>query len=68
MSAELDALAAAVTKLKTVDESVLAFIQGLSAQIAEVAGDKAATLALAKDVSDQADVLSGAITTNTPAA
>lgn len=67
MSAAVDALVASVTKLKSVDESVIAFIQGLAAQIAAVAGDQAATLQLSQDVSDQADALSAAITANTPA-
>lgn len=65
MSAEMDALKAQVTATDGVIDSAVTFINGLSVQIADAAGDKAASLALAADLKAKADSLAAAI--NTPA-
>jgi hypothetical protein len=67
MSAEMDALVQSVTNENTVIDSAITLLAGLAAQITDTAGDKAATLALAKDVQAKADVLAAAVTANTPA-
>lgn len=63
MSAEMDALKAAVAAEDTVIASAITFIQGLATQIADAAGDRAASLALADDVKAQSDALASAIAT-----
>lgn len=61
MSQELDALTAAVAREKTVVDSAVAAIKGLSAQIAALPADKAAIAQLASDVGAQADALAAAV-------
>lgn len=61
MSAEMDALKQAVTDEDGVIQSAVVAFQGLAVQIADAAGDKAASLALADDVKAQAAALAAAI-------
>ncbi len=61
MSAEMDALKAQVVATDGVIASAITFINGVAAQIADAAGDKAASLALADDLRAQADALAAAI-------
>lgn len=68
MSAEMDQLKAAVAAEDTVIGSAVTAFQGLATQIADAAGDKAASLALSDDVTAQAAALAAAIPANTPAA
>lgn len=63
MSQEMDDLKAAVAAEDTVIASAVTFIQGVAAQIADAAGDKAASVALAADVKANADALAAAIAT-----
>lgn len=65
---ELDALTAEVTRNKDVDDSAVALINGIAAQLTAVAGDKAATLALADSLRASSDNLAAAVSANTPAA
>lgn len=72
MSAQLDALAAAVAANTTVTGSAIELLNGLHDQLvallaAEVI-DPAAVQALADDLSAQTQALAAAITENTPAA
>jgi hypothetical protein len=67
MSAELDALQAAVTNEDTVIDSAITLIQGLAAQIAANATDPAKLKALADDVNAKAQALAAAVAANTPA-
>lgn len=66
MSAEMDALKSAVAAEDTVIASAVTFIQGLATQIADAAGDRAASTALAADVNAQATSLANAIATPGP--
>lgn len=68
MSAEMDALKAAVAAEDTVIASAVTAFQGLAQQIADAAGDRQASVDLAADVKAQADALAAAIPQNTPAA
>ncbi len=63
MSAEMDALKADVAAEDTVIQSAIVFINGLAVQIADAAGDRAASLALSADVKAQASALASAIAT-----
>lgn len=65
MSNEMDALKAAVEAEDTVIASAITAFAGLAAQIAAAAGDKAASLALADDVTKQSAALAAAIPQNT---
>lgn len=66
MSVQMDTLTAAVTKNTGLDESIIALLQGLAAQITDTAGDKAKALALADELNAKSDALAAAITANTP--
>lgn len=66
MSAEMDALKAAVAAEDTVIQSGIVAFQGVAQQILDAAGDKAASVALAADVNTQAAALAAAIPANTP--
>lgn len=68
MSQEMDQLVAAVEADVTVDQSVLTFLQGIAAQIADAAGDRARSLALAQTVTASTDAVRAALIANTPAA
>jgi hypothetical protein len=68
MSAEMDALAAAVTENTTLDDSIINLLNGIAAQLTATAGDKAQALALAAELNAKSAALSAAITANTPAA
>lgn len=70
MAATLDDLVTKVTNLKTVDDSVVALLQGLSAQLkaAIAANDPAKIQAVADALDAQTAELSDAVTANTPAA
>lgn len=66
MSKEMDDLKTAVAAEDTVITSAVAAFQGIAAQIADAAGDRAASIALSQDVSNQAAALAAAIPQNTP--
>jgi uncharacterized protein involved in exopolysaccharide biosynthesis len=68
MSAELDALTAAVQKEDTVIDSAITLIKGLAGEITAAKDDPAKLTALAADVNAKADALAAAVTANTPAA
>lgn len=68
MSQEMDALVAAVDVNTTVDQSVLTFLNGLAAQIADAAGDRAKSVTLAATVRASADAVAAALLANTPQA
>lgn len=63
MSAEMDQLKADVAAEDTVIASAITFINGLAAQIADAAGDRAASMQLSTDVKAQAQALATAIAT-----
>ena len=67
-SAEWDALAAQVTTKDAVDDSVIAFINGLAPILSAAAGDRAATLAVVADLKTRGDALAAAVVANTPTA
>ena len=71
MSAQLDALAAAVAANTTVTGSAIALLVGLHAKIVELLAqeviDPAAVQALADDLSAQTQALAEAVSANTPA-
>lgn len=71
MSAELDALAAAVAANTTVTGSAITLLQGLHARILELLAmetiDPIAVQALADDLSAQTQALAEAVGANTPA-
>ena len=69
-SPEMDSLIAAVDAKDTIDGGVVTFLNGLGPMIAAVAGDKAATLALAQKVTDRGtqEAAALALVNNTPAA
>ena len=67
MSAEMDTLTAQVTANTSVEQSALTLIQGIAAQVADAAGDRTKSLALANTLKSSADALQAAITANTPA-
>lgn len=66
MSAQLDALQAAVTKEGTVIDSAISLIQGLAAQIAALPPEADAIAKLAADVKAKSDQLAAAVSANTP--
>lgn len=68
VSTEVQALIDTVTAEDTVIDSAIALIAGLAAAMVNVAGDKAATLALATDVKAKSDALAAAVVAGTPAA
>lgn len=61
MSAEMDDLKADVAATSGVVASTVTFINGLADQIADAAGDRAASLALSAEVKSQAAALGAAI-------
>lgn len=68
MSKELDDLRAEVERDRTVDESAITLLNGLSAQIAAQKDDPVALAKLAEDLKGQSDALAAAVAANTPAA
>ena len=66
MSAQLDALQAAVTAEDTVIDSAITLLQGLAAEIISLKNDPVALQALADDVTAKTTALSQAVTANTP--
>jgi hypothetical protein len=66
--ADLTALTAAVERAVTVEESAIALIQGIAAELAAAKTDPAAVQALADKLNAEADSLSVAVSANTPAA
>ena len=68
MSVEMDALVVAVNENTSLDDSVIALLNGLSAQILDAAGDKAKATALAAEVQAKSAAVAAAIAANTPAA
>lgn len=70
MSAQLDALTAAVAANTTVTESAITLLTGLHAKLLELLAngiDPVAVQALADDLSAETQKLADAITANTPA-
>ena len=71
MSAQLDALAAAVAANSTVTGSAIALLVGLHAKILDLLSqetiDPAAIQSLADDLSEQTQALAEAVSANTPA-
>ena len=68
MSAELDAVKAAVQKNTDAENSAITLLQRLSQLITDNINDKPALQQLAADINAQADALAAAVTANTPAA
>lgn len=68
MSAEMDALEAKIKANSDVEDSAIVAFQGLAVQIADAAGDRAKSLALASEVEAKAAALAAAIPAGTPAA
>jgi len=66
MSLEMDSLAVAVTNNTALDESIIALLNGIAAQIVDAAGDKAKALELAAELNAKSDALAAAIQANTP--
>lgn len=61
MSAEVDQLTQTVQATEGVIDSAIAFIAGLVTQLQAAAGDRAATLAIAEELSAKKDQLAAAI-------
>ena len=68
MSKGLDTLAAQVARTTDLEASAVQLIQGLAAQIEAGKNDASAMQALADSLRNGTDVLSQALTANTPAA
>lgn len=72
MSAAVERIAAAVAAQKTVNDSILSLVQGLAAQLREMAAsdtaDAAALTALADSLESEQARLSAAVQENTPQA
>ena len=68
MSLEMDNLVTEVTANIALDQSVIDLLNGISAQIADVAGDKAKAVALAAEVKAKSEALAAAVVANTPQA
>ena len=70
MSAELDALKAAVARDTDVENSAITLLQGLKAALdaAIAANDPAALTALSASLGANSDALAAAVVANTPAA
>ena len=66
--ADLTALTAEVERNTTVDESAIALLTGLAAQIEALKTDPAALQALADTMRGSSDALAAAVLANTPAA
>jgi len=65
---ELDDLQAKVTEINTVEESAIALLNGLSAQLTAAAGNPAQVQAIADSLSAESAKLAAAVAANTPAA
>jgi hypothetical protein len=65
MSAEIDALELAVTKVQTVKGSVVTLLQGLAARVRAIAGDAAKAGALATELDTMANDFAQAVVDNT---
>lgn len=68
MSAELDALEAAVTENTSLDDSIIVLVNDLAAQILALKDDPVRLQALAVSLQAKSQALSAAILANTPAA
>jgi hypothetical protein len=68
MSAEMDALTAAVARDVEVETSAITLINGLAAQIVALKNDPVALQALADSLTASSSQLADAVTANTPAA
>jgi chromosome segregation ATPase len=66
MSAQLDRLTAEVSEIKTVADSAITLLNGLSAQIRALKDDPAKLEALANDLDAKGNELAAAVTANTP--
>lgn len=67
MSAELDALTAEVAAVTTVEQSAIALINGLAAQLAAAGTDPAKLQALHDSLAASSTALAAAVAANTPA-
>lgn len=65
--ANLDNITAAVQREESVDQSIVALVQGLAQQIEALKTDPAALQALADRLNASADAVAAAVTANTPA-
>jgi hypothetical protein len=68
MSAELDQLTTQVQNTRDVEDSAIALLNGLSAQIRAMQNDPAKLTQLANDLQAKAGDLAAAVTANTPQA
>lgn len=68
LMADLTAIQTAVTNETTVEQSAIALLTSLSAQIASLKNDPAALQALADSINTSSTALAAAVTANTPAA
>lgn len=68
MSQQMDALVAEVGELTSIIDSAVALIQGISAQVADAAGDHEKSLALAAELDAKGNALAAAVAANTPPA
>jgi len=68
MGADLTGLTAEVTRNTTVDDSAIALLNGLAAQIESLKADPVALQALADSIRTSSDNLAAAVVANTPAA
>lgn len=64
--AHLDALKAAVTKIETEADSLIAFTQGLAAKLEEFKNDPVEIQAIVDQLNAQSQELSDAVLANTP--
>ncbi len=65
MSKELDDLTAEVSRVKTVDDSIIALVAGLAAQITAAGTDPAKLQALTDSLTQSDDAIAAAVTANT---
>jgi uncharacterized coiled-coil DUF342 family protein len=66
MSVQMDNLTREVAETKTVIDSAITLIQGLSTRIEELKNDPAKLQALADELDTKANALASAVTANTP--
>jgi len=68
MSVEMDTLIVDVKENTDLDDSIIVLLNGLSAQIADAAGDKVKALALSAEVKAKSALVREAMLANTPQA
>ena len=65
--AHLEKLEAEVAKSKAVNESAIVLLSRIAEKLQSIAGDEAAVMRFANDLSDSTDALAAAVVANTPA-